>query len=107
VVKVKAALGESTERKDMRPKRNSHAPSTFWYYNNWDFNALGTIFENKTGTKIFKEIEVRIAKPFQMEDFGASYCRYLSHADYKDAPVSMHRYYHFRMSARDLARFGL
>ena len=22
----------------------SHAPGTFWYYNNWDFNVLGTIF---------------------------------------------------------------
>jgi len=32
-----------------RPTRGSHAPGTFWYYNNWDFNVLGTIFEKKTG----------------------------------------------------------
>ena len=23
------------------PKRGSHSPGSFWYYNNWDFNALG------------------------------------------------------------------
>jgi CubicO group peptidase (beta-lactamase class C family) len=101
------ALGESTGMRDMRPKRNSHSPGTFWYYNNWDFNALGTIFEQETDTKIFKEFDIRIAKPLQMEDFDVSNCRYLSSADYKNAPWSMHRYYLFRMSARDLARFGL
>jgi hypothetical protein len=26
-----------------RPPRHSHPPGTFWYYNNWDFNTLGTI----------------------------------------------------------------
>jgi hypothetical protein len=25
------------------------APGTFYHYNNWDFNAAGTIFEQKTG----------------------------------------------------------
>jgi len=35
-----------------RPARGSHPPGTFWYYNNWDFNVLGTIFEKKTGMKI-------------------------------------------------------
>lgn len=101
------ALGESPIMKAMRPKRNSHKPGTFWFYNNWDFNALGTIFERETGKKIFKDFDMRIAKPLQMEDFGVNYCRYLSSADYKDAPMSMHRYYLFRISARDLARFGL
>ena len=101
------ALGESLLMKAMRPKRNSHKPGTFWFYNNWDFNALGTIFEEETGATIFKDFDIRIAKPLQMEDFDLSYCRYLSSADYKDGPMSMHRYYLFRMSARDLARFGL
>jgi CubicO group peptidase (beta-lactamase class C family) len=92
--------------KAMRPKRYSHKPGTFWYYNNWDFNALGTIFEQETGTKIFEEFDRCIASPLQMEDFHPSTCRYLTRADYKSAPHSMHRYYLFRMSARDLARFG-
>jgi CubicO group peptidase (beta-lactamase class C family) len=101
------ALGESPVMRAMRPKRHSHSPGTFWYYNNWDFNALGTIFEQETGTRIFKEFERRFAIPLQMEDFDVSYCRYLSSADYEDTPYSPHRYYLFRVSARDLARFGL
>jgi hypothetical protein len=90
-----------------RPKRHSHQPGTFWYYNNWDFNALGTIFQQETKTDIFKEFEKRFARPLQMEDFDVSYCRYLSSADYENGPLSPHRYYLFRVSARDLARFGL
>lgn len=101
------ALGESPGMRAMRPKRHSHQPGSFWYYNNWDFNALGTIFEQETGTQIFKEFETRFARPLQMEDFDVSYCRYLSSADYPNAPYSPHRYYLFRISARDLARLGL
>jgi hypothetical protein len=87
--------------KAKRPKRHSHAPGTFWYYNNWDFNALGTIFKQETGTKIFEEFDRRIAKPLQMEDFKVSDCHYVTGGD------SIHPAYPFRMSARDLARFGL
>jgi len=101
------ALGESPGMRAMRPKRHSHLPGTFWYYNNWDFNALGTIFEQETGARIFKEFEARFAMPLQMEDFDVSYCRYLSSANYPNAPYSPHRYYLFRVSARDLARVGL
>ena len=46
-----------------RPPRGSHPPGTFWYYNNWDFNVLGTIFEKKTGLKIGEAFYERIAKP--------------------------------------------
>ena len=95
------ALYESIDMKAMRPKRHSHAPGTFYYYNNWDFNALGTIFEQETGTKIFQEFDRRIAKPLQIEDFKVSDCHYVTGDD------SIHPAYPFRMSARDLARFGL
>ena len=101
------ALGESPGMKAKRPKRHSHAPSTFWYYNNWDFNALGTIFEQETGTKIFEEFNRCIAKPLQMEDFKVGDCRYLTGDNYDTGELSIHPYYLFRMSARDLARFGL
>jgi len=101
------ALGESPGMKAQRPERHSHAPGTFWYYNNWDFNALGTIFEQETGRKIFEEFDRRIAKPLQMEDFKVSDGRYLTSNDYGTPDVSIHPYYLFRMSARDLARFGL
>lgn len=102
-----AALGEAQIMKAMRPRRHSHPPGTFWYYNNWDFNALGTIFEQETGTKIFEEFDRRFARPLQMEDFKVSRCRYLDSDNYSDYLISKHRYYLFRVSARDLARFGL
>jgi CubicO group peptidase (beta-lactamase class C family) len=84
-----------------RPARGSHPPGTFWVYNNWDFNALGTIFELKTGHPMGETFYDRIAKPTGMQDFQATDVYYLS------GPLSVHRAYHFEISARDLARFGL
>jgi hypothetical protein len=96
------AAAETQEMKNSRPARGSHAPGTFFYYNNWDFNALGTIFEQETGTKIFEEFKSRIADPIGMEDFSVSNCYY----QFEDS-LSMHPAYSFRMSARDMARFGV
>jgi CubicO group peptidase (beta-lactamase class C family) len=84
-----------------RPKRGSHAPGTFWYYNNWDFNVIGTIFEKKTGLKIGEAFYQRIAKPIGMQDFQPGDVYYL------EGPLSVHSAYHFEITARDLARFGL
>ena len=95
------ALGEAPGMKAVRPERHSHAPGTFYYYNNWDFNAAGTIFEQETGVSIFEAFSQRIAAPLQMEDFNAG------DGWYNTGPESNHRYYGFRMSTRDLARFGL
>ncbi|GAI62377.1 unnamed protein product, partial [marine sediment metagenome] len=96
------AAGESSGMKALRPERGSHLPGTFWYYNNWDFNALGTIFDQETGEKnIYQAFKTRIADPIGMEDFPIEYLHY----SYE--PYSKHPYYGFRMSTRDLARFGL
>jgi CubicO group peptidase (beta-lactamase class C family) len=84
-----------------RPARGSHAPGTFWYYNNWDFNVLGTIFEKKTGLKIGDAFYQRIAKPIGMQDFQSTDVFYFG------GPASIHPTYHFEITARDLARFGL
>jgi len=83
-----------------RPVRGSHAPGTFWYYNNWDFNVLGTIFEKKTGLKIGDAFYRRIAKPIGMQDFRPDDVFYFG------GPASIHPTYHFEITARDLARFG-
>lgn len=85
-----------------RPERGSHPPGTFYYYNNWDFNALGTIFEQEMGTKIFEEFKRKIADPVGMEDFSIDNCYYQYESE-----KSMHPAYSFRMSARDMARFGV
>jgi CubicO group peptidase (beta-lactamase class C family) len=95
------ALYETKWMKDMRPVRGSHAPGTFWYYNNWDFNALGTIFEHETRSKIFEEIDRHIARPIGMEDYQ------VEDGEYFTGPDSIHPAYPVRMTARDLARFGL
>ncbi len=84
-----------------RPARGSHAPGTFWFYNNWDFNALGTIYQKLTNEDIFESFERRIARPIGMEDFSARDGRYVTE------PQSLHRAYPFSLSARDAARFGL
>jgi len=96
------AAAETQEMKDQRPARGSHPPGTFYYYNNWDFNALGTILEQQTGTEIFEEFKKRIADPIGMEDFSVDNCYY----QYEES-LSMHPAYCFRMSARDMARFGV
>jgi len=96
------AAAESEDMVAARPMRGSHPHDTFFYYNNWDFNALGTIFEKVTGTKIFEAFKREIAEPIGMEDFSLDDCQY-SYEENK----SRHPAYNFRMSARDMARFGL
>jgi CubicO group peptidase (beta-lactamase class C family) len=96
------AAAESDEMIASRPARGSHAPGTFFYYNNWDFNTAGAIFERETGGGIFTEFEKRIAGPIGMQDFDVEDCYYQYELDKSQYPA-----YHFRMSARDLARFGV
>jgi CubicO group peptidase (beta-lactamase class C family) len=85
-----------------RPARGSYGPDEFYYYNNWDFNALGTIFEQETGTRIFEEFKSRIADPIGMQDFHVDSCYYQYELNKSEHPA-----YHFRMSCRDMARFGV
>lgn len=93
------ALYETPTMKERRPERFSHAPGTFWYYNNWDFNALGTIYE-QNGDSIYEDFQKKIAEPLGMEDYSAAEQKYVT------GSASIHRAYPFRMSARDMARFG-
>lgn len=95
------ALYETARMKALRPARHSHEPGTFWYYNNWDFNALGTIYEKAAGAGIYEEFARRIAAPIGMQDYETTDGAYVTGED------SIHRAYPFRLTARDLARFGL
>jgi CubicO group peptidase (beta-lactamase class C family) len=94
------ASNESEPQADKRPARGSHAPGTFWYYNNWDFNALGTILRQATGEDTFAAVSEQLAKPLEMEDFVP--------ADGHDSFIeeSEHPAYVMQFTARDLARFG-
>ncbi len=95
------ALYETAGMAARRPARYSHEPDTFWYYNNWDFNTLGTIFRNLTKTDIHREFDRHIADRIGMQDYEPADGAYVTGAD------SVHPAYPFRMTARDMARFGL
>ena len=94
-----AKTSRKQERK--RPSRGEYRPGEFWFYNNWDFNVLGSIFENLTGSTVFESFFRDIAVPIGMEDFEVSDGRF------QKEYVSRYPAYPFHMSARDMARFGL
>jgi CubicO group peptidase (beta-lactamase class C family) len=96
-----AAAYETKGMAEQRPLRGSHAPGTFWYYNNWDFNTLGYIYETATGTKIFDAFYREIAQPIGMQDFKPRDGHYVTSLD------SRYPAYLFDVSARDFARFAL
>ena len=84
-----------------RPPPGSHPLGGWFYDNNWDFNALGTIFERRTGLRVGEAFQRHIAAPLGMDDFGVDDVRYVRRGK------SDHPGYTFWMSARDMARFGL
>lgn len=95
---------------DDRPERGSHPPGTRWFYNNWDFNALGTIFERESGRTIHGAFAEWIAAPIGMEDYRPSDVTYVTRGSLTERFMgneSDHAAYLFSMSTRDLARFGL
>jgi len=96
---------ETDYMRNLKPARHAHGPGTWWCYNNWDFNTLGTIFEQAAGRSIFEEFRDRIGAPLGMEDFRYDETR--RDGEYARFDASIHPAYPFRMSARDLARFGL
>jgi len=100
-----------------RPERGSHQPNEFYYYNNWDFNTLGAIFEQQTGKSIYQAFYEEIAKPLGMMHFkGEATSLTISDEDreipdtdgfYQHEPgKSKYPAYHFRMSTHDMALFG-
>ena len=101
-------VGGTPDMRERRmPAREAHPPGAFWYYNNWDFNVLGGVYERKLGRKIGEAFQTEIATPVQMQDFRSDDMYYLKSED--NAPAfarSMYPAYHFRLTARDPARFG-
>jgi CubicO group peptidase (beta-lactamase class C family) len=96
-----ASAYEPQSMQATRPARGSAAPGERWFYNNWDFNALGTLYERVAGKGIFNAFADEIATPIGMQDYRASDGAYVRET------ASQHAAYTFRMSARDLARYML
>ncbi len=107
--------GWTRERKALAEEERSagtdlYPPGAYWIYNNWDFNAVGTIFERTAGDEIGPLFERRIAEPTRMQDFRAGDVEYTTSdhpAEQRFGNVSSHRAYVFNISTRDLARYGL
>lgn len=93
-----AAFMTAGDREGM-PAPGAHAPGTHYWYNNWDFNALGTIVRNVAGP-LDQVVNERIARPLGMQDFQPSDVR----ERFED--LSQHSAYRIWMSTRDRARFG-
>ncbi|QTN39808.1 serine hydrolase [Cryomorphaceae bacterium] len=101
-----------------RPERGTYGPGEHYYYNNWDFNALGYIIEEAYGTSLFDLYTERVARPLGMQDYEGQWTRIDGEADSLIIPDTDAFYqleqsrsnfpaYHFRMSARDMALYGL
>jgi len=87
--------------KDRRLGQAPNIPGTKWAYNNWDYNALTSIFIQETGLGVFKAFKEGIADPLGMEDFGGNAVS----LEYERA-LSMHPKAGFALSARDLLKVG-
>ena len=83
------------------PPRGSQRHGTYFLYSNWDFNALGTIYEQETGRDLYDALEAEIARPIGMQDFHREL-----HQKSGDLSRSVHPAYHMHFSTRDMARIG-
>ncbi|MEN8154556.1 MAG: serine hydrolase [Acidobacteriota bacterium] len=100
------AQGEHDSQITDRPKRGSHKPGSYFFMNNFDANALGTIFIQETGSSIGKFMEEYLAKPLGMQDFSED--NVISGGPwFWPKKKSMHKQYYIYMSTRDLARIGV
>ena len=83
------------------PPRGSQRPGAYYLYSNWDFNALGTIFEQETGRSIYDALGEELAVPLGFQDWNREMHRRTGNAE-----RSVHLAYHMHLSTRDMARIG-
>ncbi|MEN1729229.1 MAG: serine hydrolase, partial [Pseudomonadota bacterium] len=115
------AAAETANMAETRPERGSHAPGDAYYYNNWSFNAVGTVFEQKTGQSIYDAFNETFAQPLGMTRYTHQIDSFTLESGAGDEALqlggldgfyllepdrSRHPAYHFRLSAHDLALIG-
>ena len=98
-VYLPAAYGASQDKR--RPARGSYSPGTHWFYNNWDINVAGVVYEKASREDLYESFSRRLAKPIGMEDWELA-------DGFRVYEPTKSRYpaHTFRLSTRDLARFG-
>jgi CubicO group peptidase (beta-lactamase class C family) len=95
-----ANLGDASA---LAPARGAVRHGKHFLYNNWDFNALGTILERETGRSIYELFSDDIAAPIGLQDWTTR-----AHAETvrNDTGLSAFPAQHFVLSTRDMARLG-
>lgn len=83
------------------PPRGSQRPGQYFLYNNWDFNAAGTVFEQLTQRAIYEAFEHDLAAPLGLQDFVLA-----DQHRSGDASRSRHLAYPLQLSTRDMVRLG-
>lgn len=102
--RLRARLAERKQRE------GGFAPGAYWVYNNWDFNAVGTVLEQVGSAPLGEQFAARIARPTGLQDFRPESVEYTTRdhpAEQRFDNRSNHRAYVFDISTRDLARYGL
>lgn len=103
-------MRQSLAQREREAGRDLFGPGDYWVYNNWDFNALGTIVEQTASGGIGALFKDRVARPTSMQDFRPEDVEYTTRdhpAEQRFNNTSDHRAYVFNISTRDLARYGL
>jgi len=88
-----------------KPERYSKKPGEYFTYNNWDFNALGTIFVQETGINIYDALD-NLGKQINFEDFDVNYNKEQYNKWKEEITDSIHPSYHMYLSARDMLKIG-
>ncbi len=99
------AAGEHDAQITDRPKRGSHQPGEYFFANNFDSNALGSIFIQETGYSIGEFMEEYLAKPLGMQDFDRNNVK-MGPPWFFPEKDSRHKMYYMFLSTRDFARIG-
>lgn len=91
-------IGSMQSDRDLLLGKEENEPGAKWAYNNWDYNVLTTILEQETDQTVTQLFKKGIAEPLSMSGFEVFYR--------KDTSLSMHAKAGFKLSTRDMAKFG-
>lgn len=88
------------------PTRGSSTPGTRFFYNNWDFNVLGEIYQRVSGTALFVAFDRLLAQPLGFRDWDALKHGHLRYGYDPLGATTRFPNYAMELSTRDLAAFG-
>lgn len=96
-----AEIQQMREDKEQKLGSAPNIPGTKWAYNNWDINALNTIFEQEVQISEKDAFINNIANPLGMQDINSNTIGFT-----RDTSISLYPAIQYSLSARDMAKFG-